>query len=546
MLPSKLAKRVGWALGAAFVFAYLYGLGAAPLFGADEPRYAEVAREMYARRDLVTPTLGGLRWFEKPALGYWLVEAGYGAFGVNELAARLGSACAGLLTVFSVWALARSFESPDGGGPACGLGLVCGGLLASTAGLIVFSRGLNFDVLLTAALTAALSCFLAADLAPDARRRRRLLAGFYASLGLALLSKGLLGLVLPGMIIPLYYLLAGRRPALGRLGLPWGLPLTLAVAGVWYGPVIWRHGHEFVDQFFVQHHFARFASNKYHHPQPFYFYVPVVLLLALPWTPFFVGALGALGPTALRDETGVGRLRVFALAWLAAPVLFFSFSGSKLPGYVLPALPAAAVLAGLRLHSYLRGEGGLWVMRVTAGLALGLGAGGAVYLGRSGLLPAAVALAGAAPAVAAGACALLFARRRLVAASSIVAAALLTVPLVAALAFGHVAGRESVRGPLLQAQARGLGHLPVLQLHTTERSSEFYAAGRLVYAADGQPRKFEGAGEVLAYVRGAGGRALVIVPVKYLNQLTGEASASAEVIGDNGWKAVVYVETAGG
>jgi 4-amino-4-deoxy-L-arabinose transferase-like glycosyltransferase len=400
-------------------------------------------------------------------------------------------------------------------------------------------------VLLTAAVTAALACSLSAELEEDARRRTLLLAGFYASLGLALLSKGLVGLVLPGGIIPLYYLLAGRRPRLARLGVWWGVPLALAVAGVWYGPVIYRNGREFIDQFFVQHHFARFASNKYHHPQPFYFYVPVVLLLMLPWTPFFVSALASFRLRLMRDGTAFNRLRLFALAWLVVPVVFFSFSGSKLPGYVLPSLPAAAILTGPRLLRYLRGRGGPWLMRLTGALVLALGVGGLVYLVKSGLVSTPLSVAVAAPSVVAGACALLLARRPLVAASAVVAASLLTVPLVAVLAVEPFARRESVREPLLAAQARGLGRLPVLQMHTTERSSEFYAAGRLVYSADGQPRRFEGAGEVLEYVRQTGGEALVIVPVKYLDQLTNEPGASTEVVADNYWKALVYVRAAG-
>ncbi len=116
-----------------------------------------------------------------------------------------------------------------------------------------------------------------------------------------------------------------------------------------------RHGQSFVDEFFVQHHFARYVSNKYHHPQPFWFYLPVTLGLALPWTAFLVGGdSGGRGENP-RAEDAASKLRVLALAWLVVPVLFFSASGSKLPGYVLPAIPGAAMLAGDGLHRYLRG-----------------------------------------------------------------------------------------------------------------------------------------------------------------------------------------------
>ena len=110
------------------------------------------------------------------------------------------------------------------------------------------------------------------------------------------------------------------------------------MAAIWYGPVIARHGSTFIDEFFVQHHFARFVSNKYHHPQPVYFYPAIILMLALPWTAVLVEALARLGlGVARRDSLSV--LSVFSLAWLALPIVFFSFSGSKLPGYIFPVYP---------------------------------------------------------------------------------------------------------------------------------------------------------------------------------------------------------------
>ena len=179
MLRSTLAKRAWPLLLAAICFSYVYGLWRAPLVGADEPRYAEVTREMYARGDLVTPTLGGRAWFEKPALVYWLGIGSYELFGVGEWQARLGAMLLGLLTLLcAVW-LARTVEAAESDRLAGFSRTLCG-LLATCAGLIAFARVMNFDVAVTWTVTAALACFFGAELEQDEGRRRWLLAGCYA------------------------------------------------------------------------------------------------------------------------------------------------------------------------------------------------------------------------------------------------------------------------------------------------------------------------------------------------------------------------------
>src|ERR1044071_5195190 len=129
--------------------------------------------------------------------------------------------------------------------------------------------------------------------------------------------------------------------------------------------MIYRHGWTFIDQFIIQHHFARYLSNKYHHPQPFYFYLPVLVLFALPWTAFLCAALWNARRWQWRSAEASGKLRVFAFAWLVVPVAFFSLSGSKLPGYILPALPGAALLIGERLSRVARGEGSTLAVPLT-------------------------------------------------------------------------------------------------------------------------------------------------------------------------------------
>ncbi|MDT7605100.1 MAG: hypothetical protein QOF61_3097, partial [Acidobacteriota bacterium] len=343
MQPSTLAKRDFALLLAGVALVYFYGLGRTPFIGSDEPRYAEVAREMFARGDLVTPTLGGRLWFEKPALVYWSEIAGFKLFGVSEWAARLGAALAGWLTVLLVgWLCGRVGRVVRD--DARGLRLASMGVAASSVGLVAFARAVNFDIFLTVTVTLSLACFFVAGLEDDPRKRRLMLAGFYAGAGLALLAKGLVGIVIPFGVVGLYQLLLRRLPT-GFKTLLWGVPLMLLVAASWYAPVTFAHGRVFVDQFIIQHHFARYVSNKFHHPQPFYYFLVVLPLLALPWTLFFFAALKHLW-RALRHrqaETGEDdaalRLRLFAFAWVVLPVAFFSLSQSKLPGYILPALP---------------------------------------------------------------------------------------------------------------------------------------------------------------------------------------------------------------
>jgi 4-amino-4-deoxy-L-arabinose transferase-like glycosyltransferase len=538
-----LAKRAWVLLFVAVCAAYFYGLGAVPLLGPDEPRYAQVAREMFGRWDFVTPTLGGPQhtWFEKPALLYWLLMLSYGALGVSEWAARLPAAAAGVAAAFCVGWAARRVEAASHEAMR-GFGVVAAGVTASTAGLLVFARAATFDVLLTATVTAALACFLVSELERDERRRRAPLVGFYFFVGASLLAKGLAGLVIPGLVVAGYFLGRRRWPPLLRLGLPWGALLAVLVAALWYGPVTARHGWAFVDEFFVQHHFARYTSNKYHHPQPFYFYVPIVLMLALPWTFFLLSGLAGLREANARAEEAGVRARVLAAAWLLAPVLFFSLSGSKLPGYVLPALPGAALLAAERVLKYLRGAGEVWTMRLTGALALVMCAGGLVFAYQERILQSVEVVAVVAPAGVCGLLALFAARRPALCVVSLVTATLLTVALAAALAPElHLTRRESVAQLLRRADEQGHRELPVFQLHTLERSAEFYAAGRLEYDAEGQPVKFEGAWQVAEAARRAGGSALVLVPLEFIGQLTAEPEVETRVVGENGAFALVHV-----
>src|ERR1051325_7887686 len=226
---------------------------------------------MFLTGDLVTPRLGGHTWFEKPALLYWMIVAAFKVFGVSEWSARLGPAICGVLTIVAVWWVGREID----------LGFQSLLVSATCLGLIVFSRAARFGVVIPMTITWSLAFFLLHEL----KTTGKLLIGFYAFVGLSLLAKGLVGIVIPFGVVGLYYLLRRSWPVRSVwLSLSWGVPLALAVSAIWYGPVIARNGWTFIDEFFIQHHFARYVSNKYHHPQPIYFYPAIILMLALPWT----------------------------------------------------------------------------------------------------------------------------------------------------------------------------------------------------------------------------------------------------------------------
>lgn len=536
-----LAKRTTLLFFLAAAIFYFYGLGHYPFLGPDEPRYAQVAREMYLRGDMITPTLGGHTWFEKPALLYWMIMAGYRLFGVSEWAARVGPALCGLLTILMIYWVGRRVEdASEDKEETSRLGLLSGVCAASSLGLVVFSRATSFDIVVTMTMTLALACFFLAELTE--KRRRLLLAGFYAAIGASLIAKGLVGIVVPVGVIGLYHLLRRKWPARAIVtSALWGIPLTVAVAALWYAPVIARHGWTFVDEFFIQHHFARYVSNKYHHPQRFYFYLPIIALLTLPWTAFLVAQLAGVRRWSWRSESATSKFRIFALAWFIAPIVFFSFSGSKLPAYVLPALPGAALLAGERLSRFVRSGEGNRAMITTGAILFTLALAGVLYAVQSGDLTVQCALLITLPLALAGALAMFWTRRRLLRIELVLSAIFISLALALNCAVDRISHRESVRDLIALADARGYSSTPVFYMLTDDRTGEFYAGGRLGYRQDGEPFRFDGADEAAEEARRNGGVALIFIPSKWENQLTDYSPIETEIIGRTGVLSLVLI-----
>jgi 4-amino-4-deoxy-L-arabinose transferase-like glycosyltransferase len=530
--PLTLAKRLWLPLFLVLIAFYLFGLGSLPLVGPDEPRYVEVAREMFLRRDWITPTLGGHTWFEKPVLLYWTIIASFKLFGVSEWSARLGSALSGIFTIVAVWWMSRRIEIQTG---RTGIAFANTLVIASMGGLIFFSRAASFDIGLTMTVAWALAFFLVYETSD--RYKTRLLAGFYCFIGLSLLAKGLIGIILPFGVIGLFYLLRRKLPARRFvLSLLWGVPLAVAIAAVWYGPVIARHGWQFIDQFFIQHHFARYFSNKYQHRQPFYFYLPVILMLVLPWSVFLVESLVQAKRWTWKSDDPITTMRLFGLAWLLFPPLFFSFSGSKLPGYVLPALPAVALLIGDRLSL----EISRVALRLTAVLLTGGGLAAIVYAQVSHRVPFWCAIAFAVPLLIVGVVLVVGFGRRV--AGLVLATTALLVSLIAlSCGASSLAAGESVRDLIRSADSEGFGKSSLLMYSRVERSSEFYAAGRVVYGTDGEPLKFESPAEVVEQVRKVHKPLLMIVPLGSWPQVQNIDGTATKLIAENGRNGIVVV-----
>ncbi len=534
----KTENQIVWLVFAlAIVAVYFFGL-TIPLVGPDEPRYAEVAREMFQKNDFITTTLGGFNWFEKPALLYWLEIVSYKIFGVSEFAARFGSAIFGLGTIFSLWILGEAVQSskfkvqslsPESQFTNSALSTQHSALSywlflisASSIGLLVFSRAASFDIILTFPITASLVGFFIFEQSnkKSFTAYHLPLAIFYFFIGVALLAKGLVGIVFPLAIVAFYFVLARKFPSKTFLfSLFWGTILSLSVAAFWYVPMYLRHGWSFIDEFFVQQHFARFASNKYQHPQPFWFFWLVLPLMTLPWLPFFLASIWSLfsrkgakvqseeiKPQMNTDEHGFDKieeqnsstlnsplstLQIFSVAWLLVPLVFFSFSGSKLPGYILPALPAALILTADYVSRFVQKS-----------------------------------------------------KNRKLLVQFIAFATFAIVIIILQFFVVPYSQPETVKSLIETAKATGYENEKVLNLNTISHSAEFYAAGRLVRTDDGKQRKFYGAAEIAVEMKREGfENVLVLVPLEYLNELTASDSVEAKVLGDNGELAIVSVRS---
>jgi len=372
---------IGW-------LAFLWNLGSTGLVDETEPLFAEAARQMTVTGDWITPYFNGETRFDKPPLVYWLMAIGYKLIGVNEWAVRLPSALAAIaLMVLSFYTLryfgvsrpAAVFPVGDSGKQnltkvanlqrqlwlAAGMGSA---MIALNPQTIVWARTGVSDMLLSGCMGTALLAFFLGY----AQKERELkeakqqnsspsphlsipssswYLAFYFLIALAILAKGPVGIVLPGIIIGAFLLYLGKlREVLGEMGIIRGILLILAVTLPWYGLVIAANGKAYIDSFFGYHNFQRFTDVVNGHSAPWYFYFLVVLAGFIPWSVYLPIAIARLRFWQREKWCSSPRsthLGLFALFWFAGIFSFFTIAITKLPSYVLPLLPAAAIMVAL-------------------------------------------------------------------------------------------------------------------------------------------------------------------------------------------------------
>jgi 4-amino-4-deoxy-L-arabinose transferase-like glycosyltransferase len=330
-----------------FGIAFFQCLGRFPLMGTDEARYMEIPREMLERGDFITPTLNYVPYFEKPPLHYWLNALSTVLFGATPFAARFFSAFWGLLCVLMVYHLgAKLFGRSKGFLSAC--------ILGTSIGFVTQCRVNITDTTLTFFLCAALGSFLVACQEEETRSGLYYHL-FYLFAALAVLVKGLIGIVLPCAIIFWFLLLSRRWGLLREMRLQTGIPLFLLVCAPWF-ILVARENPGFLNFFFIHEHFQRFLTKVHNRYQPPWFYLPVLLGCMLPWS-FFIPS--ALIEAWRRRKGGQGEIHLFLLLWVAVIFLFFSVSHSKLVPYILPVYPAVALLIGHYLGDLLAAPQGL-------------------------------------------------------------------------------------------------------------------------------------------------------------------------------------------
>jgi 4-amino-4-deoxy-L-arabinose transferase-like glycosyltransferase len=361
MLDSRPVRtRVVAMLACILAVVWFCNLGYRSLARSDEGRYAEIAREMAVTGDWTTPRLNGIKYFEKPPLQYWMTAAAYEVFGEHEWTARLWAALTGFAGVLMVgFAGARLFGQRAGFYSAM--------VLASSVLYAVMAHINTLDMGVTFCLTLGLLGFLLAQRGDGRTRETRLwMLLAWAAMGFGFLSKGLIGLALPAAAMVAYALVHRDISFLKRLEPFAGIAIMLAIALPWIIAVSIANP-EFPHFFFMHEHFQRFLTQVHHRTAPWWYFVPLLIAGMLPWTAMLGQALIAAWKS---DPTGPSfKPRRFLLLYAAVIFLFFSASQSKLPSYILPILPALALLGGEWL-TRVRGRTLTWLILPIAVLAL--------------------------------------------------------------------------------------------------------------------------------------------------------------------------------
>ena len=330
--------RVGWFLLILLVLAvYFCGLGSYGFIDPDEGRYAEIPREMIESGDFITPRLNYVKYFEKPVLHYWLTAGAFLLLGQNEFAGRITPVLLGLGGCLLTFSLALRVTGSRRTGGFAALALVTSILWYALSRLNIT------DMTVTFFFTLALWSY---RFWLDENKRRWLLL-FYAAMALATLTKGLMGVVLPGGIAVLHLVFTRQWRALPRLFSPLAIALYFVMTVPWFWAVC-QANSDFFDFFFIREHLLRYLTTVHDRYEPAWFFIPIILAAFVPWT----GMLWDAARVVFGKCAAVSRSDgIFLGLWFAVPFVFFSFSSSKLIPYILPCMPPVAVLIGAAVET---------------------------------------------------------------------------------------------------------------------------------------------------------------------------------------------------
>jgi 4-amino-4-deoxy-L-arabinose transferase-like glycosyltransferase len=310
-------------------------LGTRPLFAPDEGRYAEIAREMASSGHYITPYLNGIKYFEKPILFYWLGAAAIKVGGLNLWAIRSVNALLGLIGCLATYCTARKLYDRK-------TGLWSALILSSSFLYFVMAHMVSLDLPITLFLALCLYSFLLGSQNPPGTTRRFYCWGAAIAAALAVLDKGLIGVVFPGLIIATWLGLTGRWRELRHFYLPSSIIIFIIIAAPWH-IIVGIHNPEFYYFYFIEQQFLRYATSGIGHEGPVWFFIPTLLLGFLPWTIFLPQALIHHFSWQHRNQY---QVPLFFILWATIIFLFFSFSQSKLIPYILPIFPPLAILTG--------------------------------------------------------------------------------------------------------------------------------------------------------------------------------------------------------
>ncbi|OGT60956.1 MAG: hypothetical protein A3F14_01920 [Gammaproteobacteria bacterium RIFCSPHIGHO2_12_FULL_43_28] len=320
-------------------------LGSRPLFVPDEGRYAEIAREMLASHDFITPHLNNITYFEKPALFYWLTAATIKMGGLNLWSVRSVNGILGLLGCLLTYAATRKLYDRA-------TGLLAAFILATSVLYFLMTHMVSLDLPVTVFIAACLYAFLIASKTTNDNKRRYYMWGAAAASALAVLTKGLIGLLLPGLVVFVFLTFTNEWRNLKAYFLPSSLLIFLIIALPWH-LLVGSRNPEFYYFYFIEQHFLRYTTKEIGHYQPVWFFIPVLLVGFFPWIIFLPQALWQALNTSWQRRKERSK-EYFLFFWAVLIFVFFSFSKSKLIPYILPVFPPLAILTARYLAHLLK------------------------------------------------------------------------------------------------------------------------------------------------------------------------------------------------